>query len=141
MLPALWNVSREAPHAPLPPRLVGRSICIKTRLMAKVTIDGIEVEVQDGINVIEAAKAADIHVPHFCYRPSLSIVGQCRMCLVEVEGMPKLQAGCATPVKDGMKIAVWNDKVDKARKGQMEFLLINNQLDCPICDKADMCML
>ncbi len=109
--------------------------------MAKVTIDGIEVEVQDGINVIEAAKAADVHVPHFCYHPSLSIVGQCRMCLVEVEGMPKLQAGCATPVKDGMKIAVWNEKVDTARKGQMEFLLINHPLDCPICDKAGECPL
>jgi NADH-quinone oxidoreductase subunit G len=109
--------------------------------MAKVTIDGIEVEVQDGINAIEAAKAADVHVPHFCYHPSLSIVGQCRMCLVEVEGMPKLQAGCATPVKDGMKINVWNEKVDKARKGQMEFLLINHPLDCPICDKAGECPL
>ncbi|MGZ5445761.1 MAG: molybdopterin-dependent oxidoreductase [Thermoanaerobaculia bacterium] len=109
--------------------------------MAKVTIDGIEVEVQEGINVIEAAKAADVHVPHFCYHPSLSIVGQCRMCLVEVEGMPKLQAGCATPVKDGMNIHVWNDKVDKARKGQMEFLLINHPLDCPICDKAGECPL
>jgi len=109
--------------------------------MAKVTIDGIEVEVQDGINVIEAAKTADVHVPHFCYHPSLSIVGQCRMCLVEVEGMPKLQAGCATPVKDGMKIHVWNEKVDKARKGQMEFLLINHPLDCPICDKAGECPL
>ncbi|HUP61831.1 MAG TPA: molybdopterin-dependent oxidoreductase [Thermoanaerobaculia bacterium] len=109
--------------------------------MAKVTIDGIEVEVQDGINVIEAATAAGVHVPHFCYHPSLSVVGQCRMCLVEVEGMPKLQAGCATPVKDGMKIAVWNEKVDKARKGQMEFLLINHPLDCPICDKAGECPL
>jgi len=109
--------------------------------MAKVTIDGIEVEVQDGINVIEAAKAADVHVPHFCYHPSLSIVGQCRMCLVEVEGMPKLQAGCATPVRDGMKVSVWSEKVDKARKGQMEFLLINHPLDCPICDKAGECPL
>jgi NADH-quinone oxidoreductase subunit G len=109
--------------------------------MAKVTIDGIEVEVQDGINVIEAAKAADIHVPHFCYHPSLTVVGQCRMCLVDVEGMGKLQAGCATPVKDGMKIAVWNEKVNKARKGQMEFLLINHPLDCPICDKAGECPL
>src|SRR5438067_1025838 len=109
--------------------------------MAKVTIDGIEVDVQDGINAIEAAKAADIHVPHFCYHPSLSVVGQCRMCLIEVEGMPKLQAGCATPVKDGMKIHVWNEKVDKARKGQMEFLLINHPLDCPICDKAGECPL
>jgi NADH-quinone oxidoreductase subunit G len=109
--------------------------------MAKLTIDGIEVEVQDGINAIEAAKAADIHVPHFCYHPSLSVVGQCRMCLIEVEGMSKLQAGCATPVKDGMKIHVWNEKVDKARKGQMEFLLINHPLDCPICDKAGECPL
>ena len=109
--------------------------------MAKVTIDGIEVEVEDGINVIEAANAANIHVPHFCYHPSLTVVGQCRMCLVEVEGMPKLQAGCATPIKDGMKVHVWNEKVDKARKGQMEFLLINHPLDCPICDKAGECPL
>jgi NADH-quinone oxidoreductase subunit G len=109
--------------------------------MAKVTIDGREVEVQDGINIIEAAKSADIHVPHFCYHPSLSVVGQCRMCLVEVEGIPKLQAGCSTSVKDGMKIFVFNEKVDKARKGQMEFLLINHPLDCPICDKAGECPL
>src|ERR1700682_4005077 len=109
--------------------------------MAKVTIDGNECEVKDGINVIEAAKAADVHVPHFCYHPSLTVVGQCRMCLVEVEGMPKLQAGCATPVRDGMKIHVNNEKVDKARKGQMEFLLINHPLDCPICDKAGECPL
>ena len=109
--------------------------------MAKVTIDGTEVDVQDGINCIEAAKAADVHVPHFCYHPSLTVVGQCRMCLVEVEGMPKLQAGCATPVKDGMKIHVWSEKVEKARQGQMEFLLINHPLDCPICDKAGECPL
>ncbi len=109
--------------------------------MAKLTIDGIEVEVQDGINCIEAAKAADVHVPHFCYHPSLTVVGQCRMCLVEIEGMPKLQAGCATPVRDGMKINVHNEKVEKARKGQMEFLLINHPLDCPICDKAGECPL
>jgi NADH-quinone oxidoreductase subunit G len=109
--------------------------------MAKVTIDGTEVEVQEGINIIEAAKAADVHVPHFCYHPSLTVVGQCRMCLVEVEGMPKLQAGCSTTVREGMKIHVFNDKVDKARKGQMEFLLINHPLDCPICDKAGECPL
>jgi NADH-quinone oxidoreductase subunit G len=109
--------------------------------MAKITIDGVEVEVQEGINCIEAAKAADIHVPHFCYHPSLTVVGQCRMCLVEIEGMPKLQAGCSTTVKEGMKIHVWNEKVDTARKGQMEFLLINHPLDCPICDKAGECPL
>jgi len=109
--------------------------------MAKVTIDGVEVEVADGINVIEAAKAADVHVPHFCYHPALTVVGQCRMCLVEIEGMPKLQAGCSTPIKEGMKIGVYNEKVDKARKGQMEFLLINHPLDCPICDKSGECPL
>src|SRR5260370_35902322 len=109
--------------------------------MGKVTIDGIEVEVQDGLNIIEAAKVADVHVPHFCCHPSLTVVGQCRMCLVEVEGMPKLQAGCSTTVKEGMKIHVYNEKVDKARKGQMEFLLINHPLDCPICDKAGECPL
>ena len=109
--------------------------------MGKVTIDGVEVEVQDGINIIEAAKLADVHVPHFCYHPSLTVVGQCRMCLVEVEGMPKLQAGCSTTVRDGMKIHVWNEKVEKARRGQMEFLLINHPLDCPICDKAGECPL
>jgi NADH-quinone oxidoreductase subunit G len=109
--------------------------------MAKVTIDGVEVEVKDGLNIVEAAKAADVHVPHFCYHPSLSIVGQCRMCLVEVEGIPKLQAGCSTPIRDGMKIFVHNEKVEKARKGQMEFLLINHPLDCPICDKAGECPL
>ncbi|MGH9458764.1 MAG: molybdopterin-dependent oxidoreductase [Thermoanaerobaculia bacterium] len=109
--------------------------------MAKISVDGTEIEVQDGINVIEAAKAAGVHVPHFCYHPALSVVGQCRMCLVEVEGIPKLQAGCATSVKDGMKIHVYNEKVDKARKGQMEFLLINHPLDCPICDKAGECPL
>src|SRR5436305_13292494 len=100
--------------------------------MAKVTIDGIEVEVQEGINVIEAAKAADIHVPHFSYHPSLSVVGQCRMCLVELEGVPKLQAGCATPDTDGMKIDGWKEKVDKARKGQVKLLFSNHPLDCPI---------
>ena len=109
--------------------------------MAKITIDGIEVDVPEGTNVVEAAKAAGVHVPHFCYHPSLSVVGQCRMCLVEIEGMPKLQTGCSTTVREGMKVAVWNEKVDKARKGQMEFLLINHPLDCPICDKAGECPL
>ncbi|HUO84558.1 MAG TPA: molybdopterin-dependent oxidoreductase [Thermoanaerobaculia bacterium] len=109
--------------------------------MARITIDGQEVDAQDGLNVIEAAKLAEVHVPHFCYHPALSVVGQCRMCLVEIEGMPKLQAGCSTQIRDGMKIWVHNEKVEKARKGQMEFLLINHPLDCPICDKAGECPL
>jgi NADH-quinone oxidoreductase subunit G len=109
--------------------------------MAKITIDGIEVDLPEGTNLIEAAKAAGVHVPHFCYHPSLTVVGQCRMCLVDIEGMPKLQTACSTTIREGMKIAVWNEKVDKARKGQMEFLLINHPLDCPICDKAGECPL
>src|SRR5512132_3186354 len=88
---------RFTPH-PTPHRAF--NLHQQRQAMAKLTIDGIEVEVQDGINVIEAAKAADIHVPHFCYHPSLTVVGQCRMCLVEVEGMPKLQTACSSTVKD-----------------------------------------
>src|SRR2546430_11596937 len=109
--------------------------------MGKVTIDGIEVEVQDGINIIEAAKVADVHVPHFCYHPSLTVVGQCRMCLVEVEGMPKLQAGCSTNVRHGLKIWVWDEKVEEAPPGQIEFLPIKHPLHCPIRDQARECPL
>src|SRR5512140_3594947 len=109
--------------------------------MAKITIEGIEIEAPDGTNVIEAAKLADVHVPHFCYHPSLTVVGQCRMCLVEIEGMPKLQTACSTPVNDAMQISVYSEKVTKARAGQEEFLLINHPLDCPICDKAGECPL
>src|SRR5687767_13122686 len=104
--------------------------------MAKVTIDGREVEVQDGINIIEAAKSADIHVPRFCYHPRLSVVGQCRMCLVEIEGIPKIQAACTTPLKEGLVVRTTTEKVRDSRAANMEFLLINHPLDCPICDQA-----
>ncbi|HEY2321663.1 MAG TPA: 2Fe-2S iron-sulfur cluster-binding protein, partial [Thermoanaerobaculia bacterium] len=111
--------------------------------MAKVTIDGIEVEVQEGMNVIEAAKAADIHVPHFCYHPSLSVVGQCRMCLVELEGVPKLQTGCTLQATDGMvvKTARTSAKAAAGQNGTLEFILVNHPLDCPVCDKGGECPL
>ncbi len=108
--------------------------------MPTVTIDGREVEVEVGANLIEAAKQVGIQIPHYCYHPRLSIVGQCRMCLVKIEGPPKLQTACTTQVmKDGMVVHVDVPEVQEAQEGVMEFLLINHPLDCPICDQAGEC--
>src|SRR5262245_56628826 len=111
--------------------------------MPKVTVNDRTVEVEAGTNLVEAAAKAGVQVPHYCYHPRLSIVGQCRMCLVEVEmngkKMPKLQAGCSTPVADGMVVRTETPEVKEAQKGIMEFLLINHPLDCPICDQAGEC--
>ena len=109
--------------------------------MAKVTVDGKTVEVPNGANALEACRAAGVDVPHFCYHPALSIVGQCRMCMVEVEGVPKIQASCTVPVRDGMVIKASTEKALAARNATMEFLLINHPLDCPICDQAGECKL
>jgi NADH-quinone oxidoreductase subunit G len=99
------------------------------------------VEVPPGTNLIEAAKLAGIEIPHFCYHPALSVVGQCRMCLVEIEGMPKIQAACTTPIKDGMVVKTASPMTKEAQRATMEFLLINHPLDCPICDQAGECTL
>ena len=108
--------------------------------MPKVTIDDRTVEVEAGTNLIDAAFKAGVHIPHYCYHPRLSVVGQCRMCLVKVAGMGKLQAGCATQVmKDGMVVHTDLPEVKEAQQGMMEFLLINHPLDCPICDQAGEC--
>jgi NADH-quinone oxidoreductase subunit G len=108
--------------------------------MPVVTIDGRTVEVERGTNLIEAAKQVGVQIPHYCYHPRLTVVGQCRMCLVKVDGMPKLQAGCTTQVmKDGMEVIVDDPGVKEAQRGMMEFLLINHPLDCPICDQAGEC--
>jgi len=106
------------------------------------TIDGVEVAVAKGTTILEAAKQAGVLVPHYCYHPGLPVAGVCRMCLVEVEGMPKLAIGCATTVAPGQTIRV-NDseQAKRARKGVLEFLLINHPLDCPICDQAGECEL
>ena len=109
--------------------------------MAKVTVDGREVEVPSGANALEACRAAGVDIPHFCYHPALSIVGQCRMCMVEVEGVPKIQASCTVPVRDGMVVKANTEKALAARNATMEFLLINHPLDCPICDQAGECKL
>ncbi len=106
-----------------------------------LTIDGTEVTVPKGTNLIEAARRLGTHVPHYCYHPALSVVGNCRICLVEVEGMPKLQIACNTEARDGMVMHTRNERVEKGREGVMEFLLINHPLDCTICDQAGECKL
>jgi len=108
--------------------------------MPAVTIDGRTVEVEAGTNLIEAGHRVGVEIPHYCYHPRLSVVGQCRMCLVKIEGMPKLQTACTTQVmKDGMVVEVDHPEVKEAQTGIMEFLLINHPLDCPICDQAGEC--
>jgi NADH-quinone oxidoreductase subunit G len=108
--------------------------------MPKVTVDGIDVEVPAGSTVLQAAEAAGIEIPRFCYHERLSIAGNCRMCLVEVEkAPPKPIASCAWPVADGMVVHTDSPMVRNARRGVMEFLLINHPLDCPICDQGGEC--
>jgi NADH-quinone oxidoreductase subunit G len=102
-------------------------------------IDGIEIEVPAGITVLQACELAGVEIPRFCYHERLSIAGNCRMCLVEQERAPKPIASCAMPVMDNMVIHTNTPTVQKARKGVMEFLLINHPLDCPICDQGGEC--
>lgn len=107
--------------------------------MAKLTIDGREIDVENGITVLQACEEAGIEIPRFCYHERLSIAGNCRMCLVEMEKAPKPIASCSMPVADGMVIRTNTETVKKARNGVMEFLLINHPLDCPICDQGGEC--
>ena len=109
--------------------------------MVTLTIEGRTVVVPPGTNLIEAAKTAGVLIPHYCYHPSLPVAGVCRMCLVEVEKFPKLTPACATTVGEGQVVHVHSDKARDARKGVLEFLLINHPLDCPICDQAGECEL
>jgi NADH-quinone oxidoreductase subunit G len=109
--------------------------------MAELTIDGKTVTVADGSVVMQAADAAGVYVPHFCYHRKLSIAANCRMCLVDIEKMPKPMPACATPVTAGMVVRTKSDKAIKAQQSVMEFLLINHPLDCPICDQGGECQL
>jgi len=109
--------------------------------MPTLKIDGVEVTVPSGTSILEAAKTVGIEVPHYCYHPGLSVVGQCRMCQVEVEKMPKLAIACNTPVADGMVVSTGSAKVEKARRAVLEFYLLNHPLDCPICDRGGECPL
>jgi NADH-quinone oxidoreductase subunit G len=108
----------------------------------QLTIDGREVRATEGAMLVDAAKEGDIEIPYFCYQPKLgNPVGACRMCLVEIEGIPKLQTSCSTPVKDGMVVHTQTDRVRHAQNAIVEFLLVNHPLDCPVCDKGGECPL
>ena len=107
--------------------------------MPKLTVDGIEVEVPAGATILQACEAAGAEIPRFCYHERLSIAGNCRMCLVEMDKSPKPVASCAMPAADGQAIHTNTPEVRKAREGVMEFLLINHPLDCPICDQGGEC--
>jgi NADH-quinone oxidoreductase subunit G len=108
----------------------------------KFTIDGLEVEAPENTMLVDAAKYGDVEIPVFCYEPKLgNPVGACRMCLVEIEGIPKLQTGCSTPVKDGMVVHTQSERARIAQEAVVEFLLVNHPLDCPVCDKGGECPL
>ena len=105
-------------------------------------IDGREVRAEEGTMLVDAAKHGDVEIPYFCYEPKLGQpVGACRMCLVEIEGIPKLQTSCSTPVRDGMVVNTTSDRVKHAQNAVVEFLLVNHPLDCPVCDKGGECPL
>ena len=107
--------------------------------MPKITINGKEIEFEKGMTVLQACELADVEIPRFCYHEKLSIAGNCRMCLVEMEKSAKPIASCAMPAAEGMNIKTNTDFVEKARKGVMEFLLANHPLDCPVCDQGGEC--
>jgi NADH-quinone oxidoreductase subunit G len=109
--------------------------------VAKITIDKKELEFKAGQTILQVAKANGIKIPHFCWHPGLSISGNCRICLVEIEKFPKLAIACSTQAMDGMVVHTKSEKVVKAQNAVMEFLLINHPLDCPICDEAGECKL
>ena len=107
--------------------------------MPKVIVNNKEIEFEEGMTVLQACELAGVEIPRFCYHERLSIAGNCRMCLVEIEKSPKPIASCAMPATDGMKIKTNTLFVEKARKGVMEFLLANHPLDCPVCDQGGEC--
>ena len=109
--------------------------------MPRLTIDGKEIEVEAGTNLIEAARRLGIEVPHYCYHPGLSIAGQCRLCMVDIEKTPRPSIACNTPAADGMVVHTQTERVKDMRRSMMEFHLINHPLDCPVCDQAGECWL
>jgi NADH dehydrogenase/NADH:ubiquinone oxidoreductase subunit G len=106
-----------------------------------LTIDGRQVTVDKGKTVLQAAIEAGITVPYYCYHPGIGVDGSCRVCVVKIEKMPKLQTSCSTVCTDGMVVSTRTDDVVAARAGVFEFLLINHPLDCPVCDKGGECPL
>src|SRR5688572_24555978 len=109
--------------------------------MPKITVDGQAIDAKQGQMVLQACNDAGVAIPQYCYHPGLSIVASCRICLVEVEGLPKLVPACQTPVRDGMVVHATSPKSIANQKQVMEYLLINHPLDCPVCDQAGECLL
>ena len=107
--------------------------------MIKLKVNNTDIEIEEGLTVLQACEQAGVEIPRFCYHEKLSIAGNCRMCLVEIEKSPKPVASCAMPVSEGMNIKTNTTLVEKARKGVMEFLLANHPLDCPVCDQGGEC--
>jgi NADH dehydrogenase (ubiquinone) Fe-S protein 1 len=110
-------------------------------LLVELFVDDRPVRVPAGAAIIQACARAGVDIPRFCYHERLDIAGNCRMCLVQVEGMAKLVASCAQPVAPGMRVLTNSEVVRRGRKGVMEFLLANHPLDCPICDQGSPCAL
>ncbi|KAF9917929.1 NADH dehydrogenase (ubiquinone) 78K chain precursor, 5-prime end [Lobosporangium transversale] len=137
MLRALSKTSRAALRQAGAPRHFRTTAVVKNEV--EVFIDGKPVKVEAGSAVIQACEKAGVHIPRFCYHERLSVAGNCRMCLVEVEKSPKPVASCAFPVMPGMRVKTDSTLVKKAREGVMEFLLANHPLDCPICDQGGEC--
>jgi NADH-quinone oxidoreductase subunit G len=109
--------------------------------MPKIKINDIEYEARDGATILDVARANGIDIPYMCYHPGMEVVAVCRVCQVEVKGMPKLQTACSLPIRDGMEVFTESEQARKARAGTVEFWLVNHPLDCPICDKGGECPL
>ena len=137
MLRTLNKLSLSKSVARNATRNFSRSAAIRDEVELK--IDGIPVSIERGSSIIQAAEKAGVYIPRYCYHDRLTVAGNCRMCLVEIEKSPKMAAACAMPVGPGMSVITTSDKVKKVREGITEFLLSNHPLDCPICDQGGEC--
>ncbi|KAM9396145.1 NADH-ubiquinone oxidoreductase 75 kDa subunit, mitochondrial [Salvelinus alpinus] len=138
-LPSVSRALAGAAKGSLAPSNNVRTSARAASNMVEVFVDGKPVEVLPGTTILQVCEKMGVQIPRFCYHERLSVAGNCRMCLVEIEKAPKLAAACAMPVMKGWNILTNSEKTRKAREGVMEFLLANHPLDCPICDQGGEC--